>query len=270
MSPDGQTVAVGIGGANTDVWLYGAYDAASRRLTEGGRNIGAAWTPDGRAVTYASDVDGAVFDIFERQADGSGDVETMLTAPSTLAPMSWTPDGETLIYYEVTATQNRDIRSLGRDGQTTAFLATEYNERALALSPDGRWLAYVSDQAGEDRVYVQAFPEGGSVYPVSTGPATEPAWSHDGTELFFRDGRQMLAVTVEPGDNFSASEPTALFDDRFELDTTRVGVPNYDVAADGRFLMVGSVDPDGLAVSPSQINIVLDWSEELAARLPAP
>ena len=265
LSPDGRQVAVGIAGDSVDIWLYDIERDSPARLTEQGRNYFPVWMPDGTEVTFASNRSGS-FDLYGKAADGSGNAETLLEKSTLLFPGSWSPDGTTLAFYEVTATDaGRDIWTLRRDGEAKAFIATEFNERAPRLSPDGQWLAYVSDQSGEDGVYVHPFPDGGQVIPISTGAGTEPVWSRDGRELFFRDGDRLMVVEVEAGTAFTAGRPQVLFEESYDFDPLGAGLPNYDAAPDGRFLMVR-----GGAGSPAQITVVLNWFEELKERVPIP
>ena len=161
----------------------------------------------------------------------------------------------------------RDIWTFPVGGDPAPFLDTPFDERAPHLSPDGHWVAYVSDQAGEDRVYVQPFPEGGRVIPISTGGGIEPVWSRDGRELFYRDGNQLLVVGVATEPEFSVERPTVLFEEPYEADPVALGNPNYDVSLDGQhFLMVGSSGVDDTAT----LTVVLNWFEELKARVPVP
>ena len=125
------------------------------------------------------------------------------------------------------------------------FLATEFNERAPRLSPNGKWLAYVSNQAGEDRIQVTAFPDRSQMFPVSTGPGTEAVWSRDGRELFYRTGNQLWVVEVDP---------------------YSFGTPYYDVSLDGQqFLMVRPGAGPG-----ASFVVVENWFEELKERVPVP
>ena len=261
LSPDDRQVAVSISGESWDIWLYDIERDAMTRLTrtQDGRSARfPTWTPDGSSVTFG------IYELglYQQAADGSGDVETVLETFTTLTPGSWSPDSTTLVFYESTFTgTSRDIWTLGPDGEASSFLATEFNERAPRLSPDGRWLTYVSNQSGEDRIYVQPFPDGGAVTPISTGVGTEPVWSRDGTELFFRDGDRMMAVDVEAGTAFTAGTPQVLFEDSYQ----RGGVGNafYDVAFDGRFLMSKADAP-----AVPQVNVVQNWFEDLKVRVP--
>ena len=260
ISPDGSQVVVTIG---SDAWLYDIERDASTRLTEEGSNSYPAWTPDGQRVTFSTDRSGT-FDLYEKAVDGRGSAEPLLQTPTLLFPGSWSPDGTMFAFYEVGESGvERDIRILERGGETRTFLATEFNERIPRPSPDGRWLAYVSDQSGEDRVYVQAFPDGGAVIPISTGAGTEPVWSRDGAELFFRDGDRMMVTAIKTRTPFATDRPEVLFEAAYDPDPAGAGNPNYDVAPDGRFLMVRRT-----AGVSAQINVVLHWLDELQRLVP--
>ena len=216
LSPDGLRAAAVLtgdgdrGADSTDVWVLALEGGRDQRLTEDGISFGPLpWTPNGRNVTFASW--GAVGreGLFERPADQSSEPVPLVT-PSRGVPADWSPDGETLVYQvpsDATAYQNIDLWMLSRGLEPTPFLATEFNERAARLSSDGQWVAYVSDQAGDDRVYVQPFPGGGQVVPVSAGPGTEPVWARDGRRLFYRNGSEMFEVEVTTGPSFTASTP---------------------------------------------------------------
>ena len=151
------------------------------------------------------------------------------------------------------------------DGDPVRFLATEFDERAPRLSPDGQWVAYVSDQAGEARVYVQPFPDGGEVITVSRGPGTEPVWSRDGRELFYRAGNELFVAEIATVPSFSIGRPRVLFEGPYASDPIDRGFPNYDVSLDGeRFLMVTRGDD---SVAPT-LTFVQNWLAELKERVP--
>ena len=179
-------------------------------------------------------------------------------------PGSWTPDGKTLVYYVVNTQIDWDIWTLPEDGAPEPFLASTFNERAPRLSPNGEWVAYVSDQANEDRIYVRALREGGEVFPISTGPGVEAVWSRDGRELFYRNGDQLWVVDVETEPGFRAGSPSMLFEAPY-IHGNDGANPNYDVSLDGQhFLMVqqsGSVDE-------TPVIVVQNWHEELKRLVP--
>ena len=265
LSSDDQQVAFTVTAGRQDVWLYDIARESLTRFTDEAASAAPVWTPDGSSVTFGWNISGP-FDLYQKSANGSGEAELLLETSAAKIPSSWAPDGSALAFHEFTATDTqRDIWMVGHEGAASPFLATEFNELAPAVSPDGRWLAYASDQSGEYQIYVQPFPEGGAVVLVSTGAGTEPVWSRDGTELFFRTGNQMMVVDVQLGALFSAGRPQVLFDGAYERDPLGVGLRNYDVASDGRFLMIS-----GGAAVPAQIDVVLNWTQELLERVPVP
>jgi len=265
LSPDGQRVAVAVqSGLTQDIWIYDIGRGTRMRLTVEGNNISPVWTPDGTRVTFASDRDGA-FDLYWKPADGSGQAELLLNMNSgnILLPTSWSPDGESLAFYD--ATGARDIWALPREGDALPFLATAFNERSPMFSPDGRWLAYVSDESGRDEIYVQPYPGPGGKWPISTEGGTEPRWSADGRELFYRLRDKMMVVGVQSEPAFTSGRPQLVFEVPYLTDG--FGTSNYDMSTDGkRFVMLQSTEQEQSA----QINVVLNWFEELKRLVPTP
>ena len=146
------------------------------------------------------------------------------------------------------------------NGEATSFLATSFNERSAMFSPDGRWLAYASNESGRSEVYVQAYPGPGGKWPISIEGGTEPMWSRDRRELFYRQGNKMMAVAVKTVPTFTADKPRLLFEGPYATSTL---APYYDVSLDGqRFLMIKAAE------GPTQINVVLNWFEELKRLVP--
>jgi serine/threonine-protein kinase len=143
------------------------------------------------------------------------------------------------------------------------FLLTPFDERSPRFSPDGKWLAYVSDESGRNDVYVQPFPGPGPKWLVSTEGGIDPVWSRDGRELFYRQGDQMMAVTVAPKGEFSAGRPQRLFEIRFDAADNG---PNYDVSRDGRWFVMPRSD-QGLV--QGEMQLVLNWFGEVTARAQA-
>ena len=234
------------------------------RLTAEAENAYPEWGPGGDTVTFTSSRTGP-FRLFAQRVDLSRGAEPLVPPASTSVPGNWSRDGQLLVYYELgIAGANRDIWTLSPGGEPVPFLATPFNDRAPRLSPDGRWLAYVSDQSGTDQVYLTPFPDGGRVLPVSTTGGTEPVWSRNGRELFYRLGSQMWAVAVDVNPGLAIGGSTLLFDERYDMDPNLVGVPNYDVSLDGvQFLMVRS----GTG-APVPITLVLNWFDELKRLVP--
>jgi hypothetical protein len=153
------------------------------------------------------------------------------------------------------------------DRKPQPFLGTPFNEGGAQFSPDGRWLAYVSDESGRPEIYVQPYPGPGGKWQVSPEGGTEPAWNRNGRELFYRSGNKMMAVesTLQP--SFAAGKPRVLFEGEYRSTAYPQLGTDYDVSADGqRFLMVKETER---AQSTAQINVVLNWFEELKRRVPA-
>jgi len=258
LSPDGQHLAVSIGeGGNQDIWIYEVDRGTRIRLTTDRQNALPVWTPDGTRITFESQTT----NLHWKPADGSGQAEPLLTGASRLASASWSPDGQTLAFVKVSPTTGRDLWVLPREGDPSSFLSTAANEIDPRFSPDGHWLAYVSNESGREEVYVQPFPGPGGKQPISSEGGNDPVWSPAGGELFYRRGRQMMAVPVETEPSFRAATPRVLFEGPYY---SVPGSANYDVSPDGqRFVMVRSNE-----TTSTQINVVLNWFEELKRLVP--
>jgi eukaryotic-like serine/threonine-protein kinase len=266
ISPDGQRVAVGTTETETQIWLYDPSREALTRFTfEGNVNLNATWTPDGKRIAFQSGKEGPP-NIYWQRADGSGGLERLTTSEYPHVPMSWSPDGQLLAFIEVNPSTQRDIWILRMsDRKAQPFLKTRFDESVPRFSPDGRWLAYVSNESGHYEIYVQPYPGPGGKWQISTEGGTEPVWNHSGRELFFRSGDKMMVVDIATQPSFAAGKPRMLFQGPYERSPATS--PNYDVSPDGqRFLMLKPADTGESA--PTQINVVLNWFEELKRRVP--
>jgi eukaryotic-like serine/threonine-protein kinase len=199
-SPDGRRVAVYIADpiiSSRDVWVLDVGQHAWSRLTTNGISDKPIWTPDGRRVVYSSNDD-----LWWIAADGSGRPESLLVAAGSHFAGSVTPDGRTVVFQE-TGSASNGIRALTLDSAPVArtMIPAAFEESAPALSPDGHWLAYQSDQTGQMEVYVRSYPEPGARVPVSLQGGSEPVWAHNGRELFYRTGDSLMvaSVTLSPG-----------------------------------------------------------------------
>jgi len=237
----------------------------TRFTFEGTVNHNPTWSPDGKRIAFNSDKD-VTTNIYSRLADGSGGLERLTNSPNANIPMSWSPDGQLLAFLETNPATGADIWILRLgDRKLQPFLQTPFNESVPRFSPDGRWLAYISDESGRYEVYVQPFPGPGGKWQISTEGGTEPVWNPNGRELFYRNGDKMMAVDIATQSGFVAGKPRMLFEGRYQR--TPATSPDYDVSADGqRFLMLKSDEQD--ASAPTQINVVLNWFEELKQRVP--
>jgi serine/threonine protein kinase/Tol biopolymer transport system component len=263
LSPDGRHIAVAISETTTDVWLYDLARDALSRATFGGTNNDPVWSPDGKRLVFNSNRAGAVPNLFWQPADGSGTVERLTTSQFINAPQSWSPDGQTIAFSENTPETGIDIWTLAlKDRKVRPFLKTPANESDPRFSPDGHWIAYVSDESGRMEVYVQPYPGPGGKWQISAEGGTEPVWNPTGRELFYRSGNRMMAepVTLQP--EFSAGKPVTMFEGPWLPSASNI--PNYDVSRDGqRFLMLKAADEDQGA---RQIVVVQNWLEELKKR----
>jgi eukaryotic-like serine/threonine-protein kinase len=266
LSPDGRRMAVAITEQETHIWLYDFTREAWTRLTfEGDANSVPVWTPDGKRIAFNSSKEGPL-NIFWQLSDGSGGLERLTTSQYLHAPESWSPDGQLLAFFEVNPATQRDIWVLRiSDRKAQPFLRTQFDEAVPQFSPDGRWLAYISNETGRHEIYVQPYPGPGGKWQISTEGGTEPVWNPDGRELFYRSGDKMMAVDITTQPSFAASTSRMLFQGRY----VQAPFPssNYDVSRDGqRFLMLKPAEEAQAA--PTQINVVLNWFEELKQKVP--
>jgi Tol biopolymer transport system component len=267
ISPEGGRVAVAIEEQETQIWLYDLSRETLTRITfEGNSNINAIWTPDGKKVAFTSNKEGPV-NLYWQRADGSGGLERLTTSDLLHSPMSWSPDGQRLAYIEINPTTGYDIWVVNAsDLKAQPFLRTPFNESSPRFSPDGNWLAYTSNESGRYEIYMQPYPGPGGKWQISTEGGTEPVWNHNGRELFYRNGEKMIAVDIVTQPSFVAGKPRTLFEGRYELSPGTFAY--YDVSPDGqRFLMLKPNEAGEAA--PTQINVVLNWFEELKRRVPA-
>jgi serine/threonine-protein kinase len=274
LSPNGRRVAVGIVEQESHVWLYDlSGDSWTRFTYEGNTNFAPVWTPDGKRIAFISNKEGPQ-NVFWQLADGSGGLERLTTSQYTQNTSSWSPDGQLLAFFEVDPTTGNDIWVLrlgdlspgsGQVPKAEPFLRTTFNETAPRFSPDGHSLAYVSEELGRNQIYVQPYPGHGGKWQISMEGGAEPVWNRNGRELFYRNGNKMMAVDIATQPSFAAGKPRVLFEGQYA--PTQGTSPNYDVSADGqRFLMLKPVEQTGAA--PTQINVVLNWFEELKQKVP--
>jgi Tol biopolymer transport system component len=272
LSPDGRRLAVSVQrDDNWDVWVYDVERGVATRVTFGARyDADPVWSPDGRWIAYSSEVDGKD-GVFRKRADGTGDAEVLL-APGKLtfpSPHSWSPDGRQLLVQSVGEGGRPDVWTLSADGEgePQVFLKTPYQESGAHFSPDGRWVAYESDETGRLEVFVTSFPPGGGKWQISDGGGGQPVWSRDGRELFFRaaDGVMSVRASAE-GQGFRATRPEPVFRGVFlggprGVTLPGFSFPDYDVSGDGRgFVMFeGGTEKR----RSTRARVVLGWFEEL-------
>jgi serine/threonine protein kinase/Tol biopolymer transport system component len=267
ISPDGKTVAVQrVDQGLRDIWLHDLARGTASRLTFGPASNGyPVWSPDGRYVAFFSQRDG-IGRPFQRAASGTGHDEVLSKPvgepPTPTVVEDWSRDGRYLTLRTVDPKTKSDIWVLPLnpdkpgDWKPFPYLQTEFDERFGRLSPDGRWLAYTSDESKRNEVYVRSFPTSGAKWPVSTNGGERSVWSRDGKELYFLspDGA-MMAAEVKSGSKFETGVPKSLFKVRFAR-----GIDSwFDVSTDGRFLIPVQVEQ----TAKVPITVVVNWQAGL-------
>jgi serine/threonine-protein kinase len=250
-------------------------DTMTRLTFEAGGANWPLWTPDGQYVVFQA----AGRNMYWTRADGAGKALplTQTAAPAPLFPGSVTTDGKRLAYQQLgvgtfddlwTVPLESDSTGL-RAGKPEVFLQTPFNERDPAFSPDGRWLAYDSDESGAFQIYVRAFPDKGGKWQISSTGGVFPTWSLDGRELFFRnlDNQVMVASYSVKGDSFVADKPRLWSEKRLGV---RGNTPTYDVAPDGkRIAALMSADAPGQQQAQNHVIFLENFFDELRRRVPA-
>lgn len=269
ISPDMRQLAIEIEGPNHNFYVYDfARDVLSQMTTDGVSHW-PVWSPDGNQLVYRSGRMGA-FKMWQIPADRSRAAAQLPGVGLSQSAESWSPDGHAIAYTAITAEAGAHImvESLEGDHESHPFVDIKASAGSPKFSPDGRWLAYCSNESKSPQVYVQAFPGPGPKIQVSSDGGTDPVWKRRGGELYFRNGDKMMAVQVSTAPTFAASHPRTLWEGHYSHGmSTSCGPPgatssNYDVTADGqRFLMVKDDAPDK-AVS-KQIVVVLGWADEV-------
>jgi hypothetical protein len=189
----------------------------------------------------------------------------LLSTEHLKVPISWASQQQLLAYYEYEQVAEENIWILPPDSTPFRMVASPFHERSPMFSPDGRWLAYVPNESGQNEVYLQPYPGSGSRLLISTDGGVEPTWSHDGRELYYRHEDQMMAVRLDERDG-GPGAPRALFAGPYVVGTAGHGNPNYDVGPNGRFLMLQNA---ATPVAP-RLHVVLNWFEELRAKVREP
>jgi eukaryotic-like serine/threonine-protein kinase len=241
LSPDGRRVAFDRpSSSGIDVWVRDLDRGTTSRLTSQPQlNDGPVWSPNGETIAFATGRNGAL-DFFQRPSNGTGSDALLLTlhAIPILFASDWSSDGRFLAYYRTGPKGNYDLWVVALEGARTPtlFLGTEFNESQGQFSPDGRWMAYVSDESGGPQVYVQSFPTPTERVAISTSGGSQPRWRRDGKELFYLAAdRKLMATTIVPGTKFMWEAPRALFETGLSFTALR---QDYGVSPDGqRFVL---------------------------------
>ena len=260
-SPDGQKVAVTITDPRTgtnDIWIYDLTRGAATRFTsEAGTENVPVWSPDGRALAFTADEKGQPPYIHLKGLNNAGTGEALVEPTWVQAVCDWSKDGK-LLYQEWTPETGADLLLLSMTGERekpVSFLRTRFNEMNPRLSPDGKWIAYSSDESGKSEIYIRSRATPGEKWQVSNAGGVNTTWNSNGKELFYISGNnQLMAVPVTIGNTFEAGTPVPLF--RITSHRTEYDIAPYDVAPDGQRFIVNS--KTGAAALP--INVVINWT----------
>jgi serine/threonine-protein kinase len=268
LSPDGTKVALDIRDQENDVWIWDLVRRTLTRLTfDPGVNRGVAWTPDGKRLAFSAQRDGTE-NVYWQASDGTGTAERLTEGKRPQLPNAFTPDGTQLLFQEPGAAPYDAYKmNVTGDRKIEPLLANPgYSERNAEVSPDGRWVAYQTNESGQEEIYVRPFPNiDAGRWQVSNGGGSRPAWARNGKELFYflQPGR-IMAVPIQTGTTFSAGNPVEVVKGQFIAPQDG---RTYDVSPDGkRFLVIK--DATRTASTPPQLVVVLNWLDELKRLVP--
>jgi Tol biopolymer transport system component len=281
-SPDGKRLALEISdGKRNDIWVYELERDTPTRLTFSGEaNGNPVWTPDGQRIVYSSQDKDGVYNLWWIRADGAGDAQRLAESKSKYTPQaagSWRPDGKVLAFRQTNPGTGNDILTLPiegdeksgwKPGEPKPFLNSAFNEGQPAFSPDGRWLAYISNESGNNEVYVRPFPGPGGKWPISTGGGLYPKWSRNGKELFYRtpDSKIMVVIYTASADSFHADKPQLWSPGQFtELG---LGNSNFDLHPDGKRIAVLKAPGTEQAAAVNKVSFIFNFFDEIKRKLP--
>jgi Tol biopolymer transport system component len=259
-------VVIGIAGDSPNIFLYDIAANSLKQLTTEANNAMPIWTPDGKRIAFRSTKAGP-WNVFWKSADGSGNAEQLTNNQYLSEPTSWSPDGKLLAFSQQNTVTRRDIWVVQMDGERKPMplIETPADESVPRFSPDGHWLAYVSDESGRPEIYVLAYPPSGQKWQISTSGGREAVWSRNGSELFYREGNKMMVSDIKTTPSFAAAKPRLLFEGNYE--GPLASRANFDISTDGRrFLMLKGTERTG---GGAEIKTVANWFDEVKRRVPA-
>jgi serine/threonine-protein kinase len=283
-SPAGKRLALEIfDGKRSDIWVYEwERDTLTRLTFAGEQNRWPLWTPDGQRITYSSQDKGEALNLWWIRADGAGDPQRLTESNRIEYARSWRPDGKVLAFRQSNPSTYLDILTLPMEGDEESgwkpgepkpFVNSPFLEELAAFSPDGRWLAYTSQESGASEVYVRPFPGPGGKWQISTGGGNYAKWSPNGKELFYRtieDSKIMVVTYAASGDSFRADKPQLWSPGEFtDLGNLGGGIFNFDLHPDGqRFAVLKAPDTDEIAAAVNKVTFIFNFFDELRAKLP--
>jgi eukaryotic-like serine/threonine-protein kinase len=267
LSPDGERIVVTQPDANNinqDIWLYEIRrDTWTRFTFDAATDRSPIWSPDGKSIVFASDRNKR-FDLFQRASNGEGNEELLLKSGQSKIPTDWSNDGKYIAYFTVNP---NDIWILpinpsgqGNEQKPFVFLQTEFNESRATFSPDGRWIAYQSDESGRDEIYIRPFPGPGGKWQVSTAGGTRPRWRADGKELFFVGADRLMSAQISLG---ISTVQVGAVQSWFDIDFVGSGSNArdlYDVTRDGQRFLVELYQGNEISIP---LTLVVNWPGEI-------
>ena len=254
LSPDGKRMALVLEGSSFDVWVYDLERGTFTRASFGGDDYRPAFSPDGRLLAYDSSKSGAQ-QVFLKHGIAQGEDTALTEGPEDKALQGLTADAREVIF----ARHNKDTgwdlyaAAVVGDHKPRPLVVAPFNQTQAAVSPDGKWLAYVSDESGQPEVFVQGMKDPGMRAQISSEGGSAPRWSRSSNELLFLSKNRVMSVKVGTGSGLAPGKPVALFEDKKEWS-------GYDIAPDGPLVVTREADSNG---SGSQINVVTGWFERL-------
>jgi Tol biopolymer transport system component len=258
LSSDGSRATVVAPPGHPDVWIFDIARGARTRLTFDPAGASApVWSPDGNSVAFRSVRNGQQA-IYRRPSNGAGADELLFADPFFKIPESWSPDGRYILFAGPGVAPNAQdtwwtwALPLFGDRKPFPFMQSHFTSNRVQFSPDGRWVAYQSNESGQFEVYVTPFPGPGGKTQISVGGGREPRWRHDGKELFYLEGRTLMAADVKADETrFEVGAVHRLFQSRVST-----GNEVYDVSRDGQHFLLDVVDDDPAS---DAITVVVNW-----------
>jgi len=270
LSPDGRRVAVGVGaGSSLNIWVKQLDRGPFTRLSFGNQDRRPVWSPDGTRVAFIRDSVNTSA-VFVRPVDGSGPDRLLARIGRLIQEVAWTPDGSWLVLRtDNTQAGAGDLVGVRTDGDSTVvpLVASNFTELHPAISPDGRWLAYASNESGVNQVYVRPFPNSSDArWQVSNGGGSEPVWAPSGRELFFLDlEARVVAARVEPSNTFAVTSLSPLFDaSAYTIDAFHT---SYAITPDGRSFIFTAPRRASNTEGGLRIVWVDNWFADLRAKI---
>jgi Tol biopolymer transport system component len=264
LSPDGKRVAVyrTVNG-NTDIWLIDTNEGVPKRFTfDAAIDYKPLWSPNGNRVAFQSNRKG-VFDIYWKLSNGAGSDELLLESDQNKVPQDWSPDGRFLLFRSLDPKTGMDlwILPMSGDKKPFPFQRTPFEERDGQFSPDGKWIAYQSNESGQFDIFIRPFPGSGGKFQISATGGTQPRWNKNGKEIFYvsLDDRLMAAPVQLPADGQSlhSGTPAALFPVRIAGGPVPgVNKQQYAVSSDGQRFLVNLAVDEGAA---PPITLIINW-----------